>query len=544
MRESRRVLFFSALCVLVLVAWPLFGADGLSPLRVAPTLTLAAEAPLAPDSPGTLTGIGLALDHARAESPSLRVADVAVTLVDSRGVVRPVELLAVSPSRIDFLVPVGAAAGSARIEVRRGDGTVQTAWSDIRPVAPAIEAGERVDDRDDERDDERDDVAPRFFSLAISGVRHAARPVTVTVNGWPVPARVVRGTDGRGVDRLQVGPLPRFSRRADAAAVVVVADGVASNTAQVPLATAVPSGGWGHRAPLLEPNSEMSVAALDGKIYVIGGYPATRISVRTVQVYDPTTDAWSLTTPLPVALNHTVAASVAGRLYVIGGQEEAGGAGPFVDTVYAYDPTTATWTSRARMPTARGGGAAAVVDGRIYVAGGRPPRGSDFAVYDPARDRWTVLPPLPTQRNHLGAAAVGERIFVVGGRFGAGFESERTDAIEIYDTATGTWTVGAPMLRPRGGLNVAKAYGCLHVFGGEGDGASPTGVFPDHDVYDPSTDTWTKMPAMPTPVHGVTGAVFANGLIYLPGGGVSLGGASGSTLHQVYRPAMRCRTLR
>ncbi|MFN9895353.1 MAG: kelch-like protein, partial [Acidobacteriota bacterium] len=36
------------------------------------------------------------------------------------------------------------------------------------------------------------------------------------------------------------------------------------------------------------------------------------------------------------------------------------------------------------MPTARSGGAAAVLDGKIYVAGGRPPRGTDFAVYDPA----------------------------------------------------------------------------------------------------------------------------------------------------------------
>ena len=39
------------------------------------------------------------------------------------------------------------------------------------------------------------------------------------------------------------------------------------------------------------------------------------------------------------------------------------------------------------MPTMRGGGVAAVVDGRIYVAGGRPPGGHDFAVYDPKADK-------------------------------------------------------------------------------------------------------------------------------------------------------------
>ena len=45
-------------------------------------------------------------------------------------------------------------------------------------------------------------------------------------------------------------------------------------------------GEWGMKAPLLEPNSEFAVAELDGRIYVLGGYPAGRVTVRTVQIYD------------------------------------------------------------------------------------------------------------------------------------------------------------------------------------------------------------------------------------------------------------------
>ena len=41
------------------------------------------------------------------------------------------------------------------------------------------------------------------------------------------------------------------------------------------------------------------------------------------------------------------------------------------------------------------GGAAVVIDRKIYVAGGRPPRGADFAMYDPEQDRWTTLPDCP-----------------------------------------------------------------------------------------------------------------------------------------------------
>jgi len=258
---------------------------------------------------------------------------------------------------------------------------------------------------------------------------------------------------------------------------------------------------WGRRADLLEANSEMSVAELNGQIYVLGGYPSTRISTNVVQVYDPVIDQWRRGTPLPIALNHTMSVSVNGILYVIGGQTEAGGDGPFVNTVYAFDPNRGTWSSRTPMPTARSGGGATVVNGRIYVAGGRPPRGNDFAVYDPATDRWEPLPNLPTQRNHLGIVSVGSKIYVIGG------------------------------------VNAIVAYDFIHVFGGEGNAHASHGVFPDHDVYLPVRNSWIHLPDMPIPVHGVTGAVFINGLINLPGGRTSIGGTSGSTIHQTYGPA-------
>lgn len=293
---------------------------------------------------------------------------------------------------------------------------------------------------------------------------------------------------------------------------------------------------WGERAPLPEANSEIAVAELDGLIYVIGGYPSSRVTVSSVQQYDPAADSWTLVAPLPGPVNHAMAAAAQGKLYVIGGQSGASGGGPFLDTVFEYDPAESTWSQRTSMPTARGGGAAAVIDGKIYVAGGRPPRGSDFAVYDPGSDAWTTLPDLPTARNHLAVAAVDGRVYVVGGRFGAGFRSEMTNVLEIYDPATNAWTAGPPMPTVRGGLNAVAANGCLHVFGGEGSG----GVFAEHQLYDPAAGEWRTLEPMPIPVHGVTGAAFLDGLIYLPGGGTAVGGSSGSTLNQVVTAPMTC----
>jgi N-acetylneuraminic acid mutarotase len=298
---------------------------------------------------------------------------------------------------------------------------------------------------------------------------------------------------------------------------------------------------WSTRAMLPDLNSEFSVAELNRRIYVCGGYPADRVTVRTVQVYDADTDQWSHTTPLPIPLNHSMAAAVNGKLYVIGGQTDASGSGNFVNTVFEFNPVTALWTTNAPMPTARSSGAAAVIGDLIYIAGGRPPRGHDFAVYDTRNNHWETLPELPTDRNHLTAAALDGKVHVVGGRFGSGFTSEVTDALEIYDPATRTWNTNAMrMPTARGGVNGVAANGWLYVFGGEGNDATPSGLFPQMEAYDPAANRWHALPPLPIPVHGVTGSAFVDGWIHLPGGGTSEGGSSGSRLHQVFHVGVPC----
>jgi len=287
---------------------------------------------------------------------------------------------------------------------------------------------------------------------------------------------------------------------------------------------------WSTRSDLLDANSEMSVAELNGNIYVIGGYPASRVTVRTVQVYDSTQNRWHLTTPLPIPLNHSMPAVANGKLYVIGGQTNSSATEAYVNTVFEYDPVTTNWTSRASMPTARSAGAASVIGNLIYVAGGRPPQGQDFAVYNVVSDQWTTLPNLPTGRNHLAAAAIDGRVYVAGGRLDAGFTSEMTAVLEMYDPETRMWATRAPLPAPRGGVNGIAVGTCFFVFGGEG----PNGVFDNNEMYVASMNRWFKLEPLPVPVHGVTGAAYLNGWIHLPGGGTQTGGSSGSTIHQVF----------
>jgi len=301
--------------------------------------------------------------------------------------------------------------------------------------------------------------------------------------------------------------------------------------------------GWRLGVAMPLARSEHAIAELNGRMWVMGGYPPGRLPSDLVQIYDPATYRWSLGPRLPHPMHHMMAAAVDGRLYVIGGELQGASSGQpevFVDTVWVHDPAVGGWAERARMPTARSGGGKGVIDGKIYVAGGRPPGGSAFEVYDPATDTWERLPDLPTQRNHLAMVALGGKIIVAGGRFGPGAGAERTDVVEIYNPATRTWTAGAPLPAPLGGITAAVNAGCMFVFGGEGERNHVLGLTPTTYGYDPRADRWSRLADLPIAVHGLKGSVVFDGSVHLPGGAVTIGGNTGTNAMQVYRPGMRC----
>jgi N-acetylneuraminic acid mutarotase len=300
-----------------------------------------------------------------------------------------------------------------------------------------------------------------------------------------------------------------------------------------PGSTSSPSGGgnaWTALAPLLEARQEVGVAELQGRIYVAGGYRLDRSSANTVEVYDPAADLWSLASPMPQGLNHAAAVAVGDRLYVLGGDDGRGA----VATTYEYDPRSNSWAVRAPMPTARSAPMAAVIAGRIYVAGGAPASaGRVLETYDPVTDRWTPLSPMPTPRNHVAGGAIGGRLYVVGGR-----PPNTLSVLEVFDPANGSWTTRAPMPTGRSGHAAAVVRGCLYVFGGEGNASVRSGVFPQSEVYDPGTNSWTSLAPMTTPRHGISAAVLGE-RIFLPGGATVEGFGAVSTHEAFTVPAGR-----
>ena len=114
------------------------------------------------------------------------------------------------------------------------------------------------------------------------------------------------------------------------------------------------------------------------------------------------------------------------------------------DRLEVYDPATDTWTALPRMPTARGGLAAAALGDRIHTFGGetRWRALGEHEVYDVRAGRWSRAPALPTRRHGLAAAATDGRIFVIGGGPRAGFA--QTDAVEIFSPPAETALIDGP----------------------------------------------------------------------------------------------------
>jgi N-acetylneuraminic acid mutarotase len=298
-------------------------------------------------------------------------------------------------------------------------------------------------------------------------------------------------------------------------------------------------GTWRTAAPLPTKRTEVAAAAVDGKIYVVGGFETPGLGnmmnfaiTPSVEMYDTATDRWTSKAPVPVGLHHVGIGVVDRRLYVIGGYTKSGlSAWNPVATVYVYDPATDRWTERAPMLTARGALSVTEHEGKLYAIGGYDRKGNNaqVEVYDPLRNVWTTAASLPTPRDHLATATVAGKIYAIGGRIDGDY-SRNLAVVERYDPATDRWRRVADLPTARSGITAAVVEGKIYVFGGEG----AAGTFNENEAYDPARDIWQRLTPMPTARHGLGSAV-VQGRIYMISGGPSPGG-SFSDLNEVFIP--------
>jgi N-acetylneuraminic acid mutarotase len=303
--------------------------------------------------------------------------------------------------------------------------------------------------------------------------------------------------------------------------------------------TVLAQGSWVKKAPFPEADEEMYGVTAGGKIYVIGGYGVGGDPRGVVYEYDDATDQWTKKTSMPLGVHHGGLVEHNGKIYLFGGfaRPTSGSGWMPVTNAWEFDPVADSWTALPPMPTKRGSPLAFVVDGKFYVIGGASthPGSKDLAItgggparsvdtnemFDPATNTWQTRQTLPTARNHAYGGVVNGKIYFIGGRLGHSFitVTSNTDLVEEYDPATDSWgALKSRMPTARSGGGYATYNGKIYTAGGEVFTPEMAGAFRAVEVYDPATDSWSKLPPMPMPRHGVAMAILNNRLHLISGG--------------------------
>jgi N-acetylneuraminic acid mutarotase len=260
------------------------------------------------------------------------------------------------------------------------------------------------------------------------------------------------------------------------------------------------SGAWTATGSMGEQRSSHTATLLpDGRVLVAGGDTAGWGAVASVELYDPASGTWTATASmLTPHVSHTATLLPDGKVLVVGGVR------PIRASVELYDPASGTWTDTGSMSQPRTGHTATLLpDGTVLVAGGNSGvNGIDplasVELYDPANRSWTVTGSMARPRTghtatgHTATLLLDGRVLAVGGldfRVMPGGELGRIISLasaELYDPASGSWTVTGNMSTPRDGHTaILLPDGRVLVAGGTNDGET----LAYFELYDPRIAT-------------------------------------------------------
>jgi N-acetylneuraminic acid mutarotase len=298
---------------------------------------------------------------------------------------------------------------------------------------------------------------------------------------------------------------------------------------------------WNTMTPMKQARGLLGVVAAEGKIYAIGGSLAT-VALRnksdymaTNECYDPTSNTWVTLTSMPTPRHGFAIATYDGKIYCIGGygyNESSLIRSSELGINEVYDIAADSWSTKTALPVSGGSLQAQVVEGKIFVI---DQLNGTLFMYDPVTDFWTAKTNLPSWGRGLVSAVVDNKIIIKGTFYYSltehGVSNDRK--VLIYDPKTDTFSEANAGVEVVAHTSAAGAtfglYGSpkLYVFYG--------GLVTSTLVYDPVTDVWSAISAMPDDRFSF-GVAVVDDVFYVIGGFPDLGGAPLS-VNERYVPA-------
>ena len=290
---------------------------------------------------------------------------------------------------------------------------------------------------------------------------------------------------------------------------------------------------WQQLPPLPFTTADLTAATVNSLFYIIGGYNTTATNPQgTVYAFDPSTNTYTQKASMPTARWGMIAVPINGKIYVFGGFTGATTASASTKNE-VYDPASNTWTTKSPLPSSIAWeGITGCTDGsKIYLFF----ENQGYA-YDPTNDTYTQISNTPLTYDNWGTCAYyNGHIYLINGLTNWAGQGGST-SVQIYTIATKSWTTGAPApfalygsVRENPILN-ANIY---IVQGQRNNGEFSSAVY----VYSITANSWTEKSLGPHAADGVAGG-FLNGNLYTFGGRQDTQGPYGLNYASVYTPSL------
>ncbi|MFD4260810.1 S8 family serine peptidase [Streptomyces sp. NPDC058534] len=230
---------------------------------------------------------------------------------------------------------------------------------------------------------------------------------------------------------------------------------------------------WDPLPDLRAARQRASAAFIDDKLYITGGWDNNGKLVGLTEVYDPKAGTWTGAATPPQGYAAAGTAALDGKLYMVGGCGPANGTleGDCGRTdVQVYDPASDTWSNVADYPVSAGWVTCGPIAGKLYCAGGMNSRKGlvkEAYTYDPVHDHWSPIAPLPVPAWASAYSSGGGKFMVSGGIRGGLVTGIATNEGYAYDPERDAWS---PIANTKYPLYRAGSACGFHIIGGGAGG--------------------------------------------------------------------------
>ncbi len=222
---------------------------------------------------------------------------------------------------------------------------------------------------------------------------------------------------------------------------------------------------WTKLADIPQPTINLALAAVNGKIYAIGG----DLFKDTNHEYNPQTNTWRILEPMPTGRQHIDCGVSGNDIFIMGGLTSWQN---ITRKNEVYDVSTNSWSEKAAIPSLRNNAAVVTLDSLIYVIGGAGTKENIWGeiltveTYNMNSDRWVQKNNLPQLLFKPAAVVVNNEIVVLGGQTLINGKDDCSKKVFIYKAKLDKWVETTPLPTKNVFFGCTSIENKIYVIGG------------------------------------------------------------------------------